>query len=192
MKPVQIKKTDLHLIADPSNWTMLGLDPNKGLGIIGNIGVGKTTVINQLLNHLWYDPLRSKVYAGHRLSQLDLKPNWEKTYAGYESIKHTYLLIDDLAERGRTRFNHYGTENNPVADLISLRYYLWDSIKVKKTTTGWHPSAAFNYFTSNYSLETLAEELGATAVDRLHQLCNFVYVGGTSYRSGNLNGVITP
>lgn len=186
MKPVQIKKVDLPLIADPANWNLFGLDPAKGLGIIGNIGVGKTLTMNKLLDNLYFRPLTGKVYDGIRISQMILKPGWEKTYANYNSLKHTYLLIDDLAAKGKTRF--YDSVN-PAADLLNLRYNLWQTIDQKKLVP-WDASASFNYFTCNYNLETLAEELGPDTVDRLHEMCNFVYVGGTSYRSGNLNGQI--
>jgi len=188
MEPVSIKKIDLPLIANPANWSLFGLDPAKGLGIIGNIGVGKTTTMNKLLDNLWYDPLSSKVYNGIRISQMILKPGWEKTYDKYQSIRHTYLFVDDLAAKGKTV---YFNNTNPAADLLNLRYNLYQSIEVTKETTGWHPSASYNYFTCNYDLETLAEEIGPDTVDRLHEMCNFVYVGGSSYRSGNLNGQIT-
>lgn len=186
MKPIQIKKIDLPLIADPANWNLFGLDPSKGLGIIGNIGVGKTITMNKLLDNLYFRSASNKVYVGHRISQLILKPYWEKNYDKYESIKNTYLFIDDLAAKGKTRF---ADQWNPAADLLNMRYNLWQMIDEKKLVP-WDISAGFNYFTCNYDLETLAEELGPDTVDRLHQLCNFVYVGGTSYRSGNLNGQI--
>jgi DNA replication protein DnaC len=186
MKPVQIKKIDLPLLADPANWNLFGLDPNKGLGIIGNIGVGKTTTMHKLLDNLYYRPALDKIYAGHRISQMILKPYWEKTYNKYESIKNTYLFVDDLAAKGKTSF---ADQWNPAADLLNLRYNLWQSI-ANGTLVPWDVSASFNYFTCNYDLETLAQELGPDTIDRLHEMCNFVYVGGTSYRSGNLNGKI--
>lgn len=186
MKPVQIKKIDLPLLADPANWNLFGLDPNKGLGIIGNIGVGKTTVMNQLLDNLWYEERLNQPYEGHRISQLILKPYWEKTYKKIESINHTYLFIDDLAAKGKTRF---ADQWNPAADLINSRYNIFDLIKKGKRGR-WHESDSFLYFTCNYDLETLAEELQPDTVDRLYDMCNFVYVGGASYRSGNLNGKI--
>jgi len=186
MKPVQIKKVDLPLIADPANWNLFGLDQSKGLGIIGNIGVGKTLTMGKLLDNLFFRPLMNKVYTGMRISQMILKPGWEKTYENYNSVKHTYLFIDDLAAKGKTVFFN---NTNPAADLLNLRYNLWQMIDEKKLVP-WDVSASFNYFTCNYDLETLAQELGPDTVDRLHQMCNFVYVGGTSYRSNNLNGKI--
>ena len=180
---LKIKKTELHLIKDENNWEDLGLDLQKGILLMGNIGVGKTTIINEYLNTKWFNPLSGKVKTGHRLNQRELNSDF-KRYQNYESIKHYYMFIDDLADQGKTNIKVYGEIKNPASDLIALRYNVFVS------EIRWDESDGFNYFTSNYSLDNLAEELGGSIVDRLYEMCNFIEVGGTSWRSGNLNGKI--
>ncbi len=48
-EPVQIKKIDLPLLADPANWNLFGLDPNKGLG--GDEDFGLSLVASRNAKH---------------------------------------------------------------------------------------------------------------------------------------------
>jgi DNA replication protein DnaC len=137
-----------------------GYDPKKGLMITGGVGIGKTTAFEMCKKH---DALRATV-----VSCLTLKKSASKAGYGeiekYETVRN--VVFDDLGREGQITSN-FGNKIEAVADIIAARYDLMRSGKIGKT-----------HFTTNLSLDAIAEAYSPHIVDRLREMCNVLEMDG--------------
>lgn len=171
-----IKERLRSIILDLDNWEANGLNPKKGLILLGNVGVGKTTCMESLieLKHRKHDgsPLK-----GHYYSQREI--NGYGSYNEFQkgrSLDKYQCFVDDIGDSGLSVVKNYGSVSSPVGDLID------DRSKLYKKESVWCHNTRFNYFTSNHFMEDLKQMFGEQIEDRLFGMCNIVIVTGESYR----------
>ena len=98
------------------------------------------------------------------------------------SVTTEYLqgdyCFDDIAVSA-PKLNHYGTEINPLDDLIQGRYDRFTKRNSKPT----HFTMNLNFNPTTESDKQLIEKIyDPRSIDRIRQMCNFVYLGGKSRR----------
>ena len=174
---MKIKKEELRaIILDLNNWEANGLDPKKGLILLGNVGVGKTTTIEALIKLKHIRPDGSLVN-GHHYTQREINGYGSyKEFSNGRGLDRYQCFIDDIGDSGLSVVKNYGSISSPVGDLIFNRSELY------KKEAVWCENTKFNYFTSNHFMEDLKEMFGDQIQDRLFGMCNIVIVTGESYR----------
>jgi DNA replication protein DnaC len=134
-------------------------DLYKGIMLSGNIGSGKTLIMNSFLKIIEdlsikiITKLHSKAIASH------LK---EK---GEDYLNKRPLFIDDIGKESKI-VNDYGTVKNTIPDLFALRYDF----------------GAWTFATCNYKSPELKEFYGETIFDRFKELFNNMKLTGNSRR----------
>lgn len=170
MSMLKIKKENLEdLILNKELWIERGMDPNKGILLIGPVGTGKTTVMKKYMSKFYTNPNNGRI-AAHMIDQRILNSG---DYHSMGSIGDYPLFMDELGSGGFTIVNNYGNKSNPSDDLIDIR---------SKSFVNREGGSTRNYFCTNYLQEELINALGIHAYDRLVQMCNIVIVTGDSYR----------
>ena len=167
---IKIKKENLEdLIINTDLWVERGMDPNKGILLIGPVGTGKTTVMKKYMKKFYTNPVNGRITA-HVLDQKIVNSG---NYHSMGSIDDFALFMDELGAGGFTIVNNYGNRYNPSNDLIDTR---------NKSFVNGKGRCTRNYFCTNYLHEKLIESLEINAYDRLVEMCNIVIVTGESYR----------
>lgn len=161
-----------YFIQDPTG----KINQNKGICLIGGKGTGKSNLMVSL----------SKFCTDYKL---DTAFNFVKmrdvtravSSKGIQAIEGYFLgdiCFDDIAV-GSSNIKTYGTEVNPLEDLIHVRYDRF----VKPNSRPTHFTSNLNFNPKNESeLELLKGFYDELVIDRLLQMCNFVYLGGNSRR----------
>ena len=154
-------------------WTENGLDLNKGIMLMGNPGVGKTTLMeNFALKNCkvcWGHP---NMPAGVGISSCDaasIRRGCERIGINLiEMFEDHEMFLDDLGAEPKGTVNHWGTTFDPIFDILGIRY------RVRKT----HKT----HITTNCNMETILEIYGNRVCDRLHEMCNILILEGSSRR----------
>lgn len=161
-----------YFIQDPT----CKLDLKKGIALAGGVGTGKTEIMKQLCAFCEDNDFET---------QFKMKPMREilrELSKDGMSVINDYLQLnycfDDIAIGGNV-INHFGTTINPLDDLIQSRYDRFTKRNSKPT-----------HFTMNISFdpratenkEMLSKMYDIRTIDRIKQMCNFVYLGGESRR----------
>jgi DNA replication protein DnaC len=134
-------------------------DLYKGIFISGNIGTGKTLIMNSFLKII-DDLSRKNVTKLHSKAIASyLKDNED----GY--LNKRPLFIDDIGKETKI-VNDYGTIKNTIPDLFALRY----------------DYGAWTFATCNYSSDDLTEFYGETIFDRFKEMFNYFTLTGNSRR----------
>ena len=174
---MEYRKVDMDflrsVVIDPSKWEANGLDPTKGILLLGNNGVGKTSFMED------FALANSKICWGHpnmptgigipdatatsirRACQI-LGPSLIQQFETHD------LYLDDLGSEVAGVVQNYGTASDPIYEILMIRYRIRKSYKT--------------YITSNNTIEQLTEMYGRRIVDRLHELCNIIILTGQSFR----------
>jgi len=160
---IKLNQDQTDLILQQERWETLGLDPTKGLLIMGPVGVGKTYLIGQYLKNKnrgpWLEPhIIRKGIEVHGLSFFD-------------QFLLDHLTFDDLGKEPEM-VNVFGTAFFPGQELIDIRY------SVFKRTVGKNRTC----FTTNLNRELLQEKYGERCFSRLTEMCNFVAILGDDRR----------
>jgi len=163
---IKINQTQIEqILLDKTQWESNGLNPDKGILLMGNPGVGKTTVMEKFL---------ANEKRGHMLSGRQINDEYERNgYANTENgvSKFKYwtehnCFIDDLGNEPKS-VSHFGSNDQPVTRLIEDRY---------------RDKSVKDYYTTNLNEELLTEHYGLRVVDRLFEKCNVIIMEGSSYR----------
>lgn len=159
-----------------------GLDEekrNKGLLIIGQIGVGKS-VMMKIMQKLFKDSVRGfKWLVCSDLVDLleHYTPSEVKQMYGRELKMDLY--IDDIGV-GNSIFNKYGNTTNIISDILSERYELFVSEKIKThVSSNKSTSLDKKLFPDIITLEDL---YGIRIIDRLKEMCETIVWKGDSLR----------
>lgn len=174
---MEIRKVNQEFIWDvlisPDKWEANGLDPVKGICLMGKPGVGKSYFMEL------YSQRNSKICWGHpkmprELGLLDCRAQTIKTACERQGIvflqqfQDHELYLDDLGSESQGTTNHFGTQIDPITELIQIRY------SVRKTTK--------TNITTNCNLEKIEEIYGDRFADRIPELCNILILDGKSFR----------
>jgi DNA replication protein DnaC len=134
-------------------------DLNRGIMLSGNVGTGKTMMINAFLGII--QQLSNKIVTSLHAKKVS---SYLKEKGDDYLIKRP-LFIDDLGKETKI-VNDYGTVKNTIPDLFAIRY----------------DTGAWTFATNNYSFDTLQEFYGETIVDRFKEMFNNLKLTGDSRR----------
>lgn len=162
MNQKEVNQNDLDILLDKTNWSRLGLNPDKSLFLIGPPGVGKTFFMRRWIK-------AQGVYL-NELIAYDVEKGFVKEGLDYPNMySHGDMFIDDIGIES-DMINIFGTKHYPVQTLIFYRHNKYINNKY------------LTHFTSNLNYKAIKEKYGERVLDRLYEMCNFVIVTGTSYR----------
>jgi hypothetical protein len=151
----------IEIICNEKDWELNGLNPKKGLFLIGNTGVGKTFSLEYYFS-------QTHKNVGWRIDDQKIMEGVQVYGAQYFSrFSQDNMFWDDIGEEPQ-RMMFMGTDIWPGVSIIKNRYVRWPDLK--------------NYFTSNMSLENLSVYYGDKVMSRLFQMCNFINVTGKDRR----------
>jgi DNA replication protein DnaC len=162
MISVQIHQNDISQINDLANWPRLGLDPNRGLLLIGAPGVGKTCAMKAFI--------KSQDRHMHSITAYDVEIGYKTKGLEYRSV-HSYgsIYVDDIGIES-TYILDFGSKYYPIQTFIFERHRRFVTDKDKF------------YGTTNLNFADLREKYGERVLDRLFEMVNFITVIGESYR----------
>ena len=154
------------------------LDPQKGLMLVGNIGCGKSMLMEILKSMMSYKTLLGIKGKGFRIVKAaDISDEYmlgskgeqygELFYNG--KIKSFALCIDDLGFES-IKIMIYGNEIIPLAHVLNKRCAVFE----------WHGDVT--HITTNLSPGEIEAIYGDRIRDRLRKMCNVVPMGGESRR----------
>lgn len=157
-----------------------GMDLNKGLLIVGNVGTGKTMLM-RIVRAVMRDAYGTQF--GIRSCQEMVRTFSEEGYDGISDwMNAPHVCFDDLgAEQSGA---HYAVKTNLMAEVIETRY--------SNLTSG---RKCWTHFTTNLGTDKLKDHLGQRAYSRLRHMCNLLDLGASSSaidRRANAAGVEIP
>lgn len=152
------------------------LDLNKGICLFGSVGTGKTNLMKQLslfAKHLEFETAFEVVSVRKVIQEIN-----SYGLSILDNYKSSDFCFDDFAIR-KTKLNSYGTQIMPVDEIIQMRYERFTKLISRPT-----------HFTTNIDLnpetkegkDKLLDIYDERSIDRLQEMCNFLYLGGQSRR----------
>jgi DNA replication protein DnaC len=154
-----IKQLYLYAVCDEN----CEYDLNKGICLMGSFGVGKSILMKAFLEIFNQDGKSKNVTI---FNSTDLFNEIKNDNNKINDLRMRPLFIDDLGKE-EPECLCFGSKIRPISDLLAERY----------------SHGAINFFTSNYTFETLSKNYGMYIGDRLKQTVNFVSIVGDSLRS---------
>ena len=153
--------------------SVVKLDLNKALGLIGETGTGKTLTLTALAQYMKIDDVKfirhgrvckfgyEIVSSRHLASLFSLN--------GYEAIApftiRPVLCIDDLGSEPEN-ISYYGNKLNLIEHIIEERYM----------------NERFTHFSSNFNLELIHEKYGDRVYSRIKGTTNIIKLTGKDWR----------
>jgi hypothetical protein len=160
---IKLAQEHKEVLLDPDKWEALGLDPNKGLLLMGPIGVGKTYTMDKYLQNK---------NRGHWIEPQNMRRAIETHgFSYFDQFQWDHLTFDDLGKEP-PMVNVYGSEFFPGQELIDLRYSVFQKTAGRNRTC----------FTTNLNKEMLREKYGERCYSRLIEMCNIVAITGEDLR----------
>lgn len=162
-------------VFDESNkWLVLKLfkyaisNSNKGILILGNIGVGKSTLIRAL--NTFYKRTNQTNKSFVETSAIRIVSKYldvgDEVFELFGKAYNYNCYIDDLGlESDASRF---GNKVDVLKNLMLIRYDIRDNAKT--------------FITTNLNINEIEERYGKQVIDRLKEMCFFVKLEGTSRR----------
>jgi len=154
------------------------LDPEKGLLLVGNIGCGKSMLMEILKNMMPYKHLLGIKGKGFRIVKAaDISDEYMLGSKGEQygelfhngKIKSFALCIDDLGFES-IKIMTYGNEIIPMAHVLNKR------------CTVFERNGDVTHITTNLSPGEIEVIYGDRIRDRLRKMCNVITLGGVSRR----------
>lgn len=144
---------------------MEGVDLNKGILMVGNVGTGKT-----LLFRAVRDAMRASYGAqfGIRTCSEMVRSFADEGYEGIEDwILGPHVCFDDLGAEQMAQ--HFGNKTDLMAEVIEARYD-----RLSQGRKCW------THFSTNLGTDQIETRYGARAASRLRQMCNLLDLGAGS------------
>lgn len=161
-----------YFIRDPN----CKLNLNKGIFLCGSVGSGKTILMQQLslfCQDNQFDTAFEFVSMTDYLREIAI--SGQSAVVDYSTGQYCF---DDMAVSYPT-IKYFGNELNPLDDLVYSRY----KCHTKKNPKLTHCTSNLNFNAKDQeSLNLITKYYDLRAIDRLRQMCNFVYLGGESRR----------
>lgn len=154
-----------------------GMDLNKGLLLVGNVGSGKTLLMRAV---------RSAMQQAYG-SQFGMRPCSEMVRAftdgGYSDIEGwmtaPHVCFDDLGTESEAV--HYGKRTNLMAEVIEVRY---DRLQSGRK--------CWTHITTNLGTDQIRERYGERAFSRLRHMTNLVDLGAGSVAKDRRQSATAP
>lgn len=182
-----IPERNKHLLNDIVRWCLMldgALDPDKGLWLYGDIGTGKTTMLEVIRDyckivrpaisyrdaHNPREMEKSKLAYGFRITNASMVAGIFAVdgYSGIEEFIINRRQAFDEVGRECIPTSHFGNMENVFAYIIQRRYDL--------------RRGDFTHVTSNLESEQIRAVYGDFIYDRCIEMFNFVKMSGTSWR----------
>lgn len=152
-----LKKLMAYAIRDEEYCRELGIDPDKGILLVGTIGCGKTSLM-QLFNIITY-PHRRYIVKPTRAIAGEFLLNGYETILKYGSSDKIYCF-DDLGIENNKK--HFGNESNVMAEILLSRYDLLRSRGI------------ITHATTNLNANELEKLYGNRVRSRLREMFNLI------------------
>lgn len=149
-----------------------GLSQNKGIMILGEVGVGKTLLFKAFAEAL--KPFNKSfrivscqdvVFGYENTGELDLYMGNEKGYSG----KPAKFCFDEIG-RETIPAIHFGNKRNVMQHIMAYRYNCWQNYGL------------LSHGTTNASPQELISVYGEHIADRIKEMFNFIVIKGASKR----------
>lgn len=152
------------------------LDFKKGIALVGGVGTGKTNLMKQI-SYFCKDNALETAFTLKDMEQFNAEVGTFGLSAENKYFTANYCF-DDIAI-GNKEVNYYGTKTNPLGDLIHGTYLRY----TRRVSSPTHFTMNVDFDpTDEAERQKLAEIYDIRWIDRLREMCNFVYLGGSSRR----------
>lgn len=151
------------------------IDPYKGIILIGNIGTGKSTLMQIFAEfirqfdfgkHSWkVVPTATVVEIYSTTGNLDKFTYNKSGFSG-----KPFLVCFDELGREPLSANYMGTKTNVMMSILQVRYQLWQQDGLR------------TFATSNFDIPEFVDFYGEYVADRMKEMFNIIYIGGESRR----------
>lgn len=181
----QVREELKDIYKDIFHWCVMdrfgNLDPNKGLWLNGNVGVGKTTllyIVEEFCKR--YRPRDSKgfPYSFGKKSASEFYMLFcgdDDDQREFEDYLESYkLLIDDIGVESESG-NNYGKKANVIEYVLEQRYILFQ----REVYAG---RTFFTHVTTNLTMEQIRDHYGIRVFDRVKDMFNVVTMCGKTFR----------
>ncbi len=152
-----LKKLMVYAIRDEENCKKYGVDPDKGILLVGTIGCGKTSLM-QLFNLITY-PNRKYIVKPTRAIAGEFLQNGYTALHKYGNTDTIYCF-DDLGVEQNMK--HFGNESNVMAEILLRRY---DLLRTRGIIT---------HATTNLNANELEKLYGNRVRSRLREMFNLI------------------
>jgi len=161
-----------YFIQDPT----CRLDQTKGICLMGGVGTGKTNIMNQISFFLKDHDLET--YFEVKSMRSIIRDVSKNGLPVIDSYLMGDICLDDIAIR-QTAIKSYGTDINPLDELIQGRYERFS----KRNSRPTHFTTNLDFNPNNSTeMQVLRSMYDERSIDRIKEMCNFIYLGGTSRR----------
>lgn len=163
------------------------LHPEKGLWLEGDVGTGKSTLLNIFSHHLrrYWNGAGFKIYncatianeyafrEESKNSMYDNNPDVLDRYTynrlGYKPFTRVHMCFDELGREPIPAI-HFGQKLNVMEHILHIRYTFWQSEKL------------LTYVTTNLDADKVETMYGDYIRDRRAEMFNIVPMTGSSRR----------
>ena len=149
----------MSLIFELAKWFNGEYKQQSGILLLGNIGVGKTTIMQAMI--AYYAFINNKVIQEFHAKQLPV----EITNRGIDYFYQRPIFVDDLGKEPPIT-TVWGQKFDTWPDLFAIRY----------------EHRAITFATANYNMESFAKLYGEVILDRMIEHFNIFVIKGESLR----------
>lgn len=144
-----------------------GIDPNKAVLLMGNVGSGKSLLMRALSRSI-SDLYGVRAFGVKGCADLVRAFNIDGYDGEVEDWMHApHICLDDLGTEDEAI--HFGKRTNLIGEIIEARY---DTIMRGRK--------AWTNLTTNMGSDAIRERYGARVYSRITHICNIVAVGASS------------